>query len=130
MDTNKTAVSKVQEAFIAEIQSKGIAHVLDWIGAWYTGLADAEIADKLADLGGPDNPNFGKDPEVQCLVLEDELFGVACSVNNYSTGQGTNLLRQARTAALSARLRRLRGPKRHAEWEAARQRLEPATESA
>lgn len=124
MDTNKTAVSKVQEAFIAEVQTQGIAHVLDWIGSWYSGLADAEIVDRLAQLGGPDNPDFGKDPEVQRLLLEEELYGVACSVNNYSTGQGTNLLRQARTAALSARLRRLRGPKRHAEWEAVRQRLE------
>ncbi|MFK4706152.1 hypothetical protein ABIC83_002991 [Roseateles asaccharophilus] len=120
-----TKVDAVQKLLIAEIEKRGIVHVLEWIGQWYTSAAKAFVADEMArqldDKVG--------DKEALELSLLEKLLSDASGVANYSTGSGHNLFRQAVVAATASRLREVSAATRSARWDAVRTRFAAETQS-
>jgi hypothetical protein len=105
-------VSRVQDAFLAEVQKKGIESVLGGIGGWFYELATARMEDEFRRQLGQRKD----DREGRRLVLMGMALDAARCVNNYSTAPGQNLLKQAEAAVYSAELARLSGSTTQQGW--------------
>lgn len=101
--TQNVNMQCVQDAFVKEINERGLAHVLQWIGVWYDRAAEAEVADDLATV----LREHAADPEARELHLLDRLLPMAESITNYSTSLGHNVYRQALVGARSKELNTL-----------------------
>lgn len=89
-------VDKVKAEFLAEIEERGIEHAFVWIAGWFGRLGHAKVEDELARRFG-DNP----DQDQLGAFLLEELMRRSGMASNQSTGEGTNLLRDAELVAYS-----------------------------
>lgn len=133
----KAHMDKVQEAFIAEVQENGLAHVLRWSDAWFGRAAAAEVRDTMENSLG----EHIKNPEAVELHLLDRLFNDSGSANNFSTSAGHNLYRAAMIAARTEELNSLYPAKaggtptpasragRQARWEAVHEANKSASQA-
>lgn len=98
-----TNMQRVEQELIAEIQKRGLAHVLQWIGGWYDKTAQAEVEDDLQAV----LLEHAQDPEARELHLLDHMLPAAESNTNFSTSVGRNLYRQSLIAARAKELNSL-----------------------
>lgn len=82
-------VEKIQEAFLKDLQERGILHVLEWIDGYYDLVAEATIKDKLAMIPKEEHAAF-------LIKLASDNARYA---NNLSTSQGHNSLKLAEAVA-------------------------------
>lgn len=94
-EDNNPNMKAVERKLIAEINEKGLGHVLRWIGVWYDRAAEAELADQLKMSLGERHA----DPEARELFLLDRMLPAAEGNTNFSTSAGHNLFNQALIAA-------------------------------
>ncbi|MCC5612021.1 hypothetical protein LC612_36140 [Nostoc sp. CHAB 5834] len=100
----QTQVEKVTAEFLAEIQERGLPHVLEWISSWYTKVAKAKLQDDFAGIEGRATSAAWKEIQTAELLMYDARSGF-----NYSTSPGANLMRQARISVLADMLDHSRG---------------------
>lgn len=102
-----TNVAEVQNKFIKELDEKGIEHVFQWIDGWFKELASAHVKDVATRVRGTHEavPQELTNQLVEAALI-DEFISTATGVSNYSSGQGANLMLQARTAALANAINR------------------------
>lgn len=101
-ETTQSAVDIAQAAFIKEIENKGIEHVFNWIDSYFSSVAQARVADIITKI----RSNYvGVDQDLLDGVVEaaliEELMNTARMVNNHSTQQGANRMREAYVVALA-----------------------------
>lgn len=92
---NSTAIEDVQQAFLKEVQEKGIEHVLEHISIWYTKTANARI-EQYYEIDSP--------LKEDAMALE--LIRLATQNTSKSTGAGHNMMTEARIEALAKRVQR------------------------
>lgn len=100
--TKPTQIDLVTEAFIAEIQKKGIVHVFEWMSGWFDKVGAAVVEDELAGYLG----DFAKDKDAVNLHLLEQMSRLAESVTNQSSLESSNMMRRARLAAMAKKFGR------------------------
>lgn len=100
IESSTPAMDALTAKFLAEVQAKGLATVLEWIDGWYPKVAEARQADyhELHKFGG-------RYPEEFQVSIAQRLMQSASSSMNSSSLVGTNLMRQAEIQVLAATLR-------------------------
>lgn len=106
-------VDEVTNRFIKEVNEKGMEHVLTWISGWYKQFAAAKLEDRIQDVHGLEKPlkkmSHSDLDAIRALVCMEQIPHLASSIDNHSTGQGTNMLNQATLAASVETLNRIHG---------------------
>lgn len=93
----ETAVERVKLRFLAALEKDGIEHTFEWMQGWFGEVAAAVLEDRLKNSLG----EHAKNPDARGLFLTDLLMDEARRVSNYSSLSTSNLMRQARVAALA-----------------------------
>lgn len=92
-----TNVERLQKEFIAALQKDGMAHTFEWASGWFDKLGAAMVEDELRNGMG----EHAKDPQAVNLFYMDRVMQMASNVSNHSNMASSNMLRQARLAAMA-----------------------------
>lgn len=90
-------LDRVQAEFEAELRSKGMAHVFQWMHGWFDKVGRAIVEDELLHVLG----DKARDSQARALAAMDLLMPLASGISSHSTSASANLLRQSKLSALA-----------------------------